>query len=319
MLKVRTGLRWVVILGILLLPACGGHPPKPFSSETIPTEAIAEITEIANRPVWIRLLNTDSEAIGTLGKKIKIGESIRTEGNALVQISLKSGTLIRMEGNSNLTIYADGKIAVTKGEILVWVPPQPNITAKITLSGAIATVKNATVYINSAQIVQILNLEGTTEVLPTGAKTPTLVKAGQNLEIKIEDKKGIKNSHKILSTKDLKTKFAKIKLLSGFNSKIGSQDAIAINLQIPISPTDSIIPINRPAKNPPSKPANPEPTYYQEPYPYYERRAEPVRSEPVRNPEPQISQPVNQDLPPDPVQPELDEPPQPSQPEEPQP
>ncbi len=41
MLKVRAGLRWVVLLGILLLPACGGHPPKPFSSETIPIEAIA--------------------------------------------------------------------------------------------------------------------------------------------------------------------------------------------------------------------------------------------------------------------------------------
>ncbi len=327
MLKPKVSLKWFVLGGILLLPACGGQPPKPFSTEIIPTEAVAEITEIADRPVWIRLPKSDSEAIATIGRTIKLGESIRTEGSALVQITLRTGVILRMEGDTILSIYDSHRIEVVKGRIVVWVPPQPNITAKILLTGAIASVKNATVYIDLSKSSQIISLEGNIEVLPVDASKPIVVKAGQNLIIdQSRSRDGANFLPKTLAAKELKTEFTKTKLLSGFNSRIGSQDAIASNLKIPINPTDYIIPPNKPAKPTPTQPVNREPRYYEEPY-AYERRAEPVKS--YRNPEnyvepptKELVEPVKEDLPPTPVQPELtaaDDLPEPMQPEEPKP
>lgn len=311
----RSGLKWALV-GIILISACSS-PPKPFSSELMPTEAIAEITEIADRPVWIRFLNSNSDSIATIGKNIKLGESIRTEGNALVQITLRTGMIIRMEGDSLLTIKDEQKLQLAKGQIVVWVPPQSNTNVQIIMTGAIATVnKNTTVYINSAKTQQIISLQGTVEVLPIDAK-PIVIKSGQNLQI--SDRDGANLKPKTLTEKELKTQFKKIKLLSGFNSMLGSQQEIATTLKIPISPTEFIIPPNRP-KNRPAKPINPPPEYYSEPE-VSQYRAEPVRS-PIRDPEPPPSESINtsvEELPPPPIQPEVipaDEPPQPEQPEE---
>jgi hypothetical protein len=323
MLKVQVSLRWLQLVGILLIPAClGGNPPKPFNSEVIPKEAIAEITEIPDRPVLIRFLNSKTDSIATIGRTIKLGESIRTEGNALAQITLKSGTIVRMEGDTILTINDDSRIQLGKGKIVVWVPARPNAAVKVMLTGAIASIKNATTYIdstiNSSKAQQVVSLEGTTEVLLVDTSKPILVQAGQNLAIdKDGNRDGANIQPKALSQKELKAEFSKTKLLSGFNSQIGSQEAIAFNLKIPISPTESVIPSRRPAK---IKPANsPEPVYKAEPY-AYERRAEPVRSR-GRDYEPPTKSSTPGGF--DPTAPRvtsdfipMDEPPQPVQPEE---
>jgi hypothetical protein len=322
MLKVQVGLRWLQLVGISLIPAClGGNPPKPFNSEVIPKEAIAEITEIPNRPVSIRFLNSKTDSIATIGRTIKLGETIRTEGNALAQITLKSGMIVRMEGDTILTIIDDRRFQLGRGKIVVWVPAQPNVTAKVMLTGAIASVKNATTYIDStidsSKAQQVVSLEGTTEVLLVDATKQILVKAGQNLIIsKNGNRDGANIQPKALSQKELKTEFSKTKLLSGFNSQIGSQEAIAFNLKIPISRTELVIPSRRPAK---IKPANPAVPVY-EPQPYaYERRVEPVRS-PTRDYEPRAKSSTPKF---DPTAPRvtsdfipMDEPPQPVQPEQ---
>jgi len=321
MLNAQTGLKWLLPIGILFIPACiAGNPPKPFSFEVVPTEAVAEITEIPDRPVWIRILNSKTENIATIGRTIKLGESIRTEKNALVQITLRTGMVIRMEGDALLSIYGDRKIQLVRGKIVAWVPP--NISTKIMLTDAIASVKNATVYIDSTKTQQIMSLQGYIEVLSVDASKPIAIKSGQSLIIN----KKLTNQPKTLTQTELNEKFNKTKLLSGFNSRIGSQEAIASNLKIPISPTDYIIPPNRPSKNP-NKPVNPEKEYsreyYQEPYAYeksyeekYERRAEPARS-PIRTaPSPQdLAREQLPFTPPPEIVPVIDEPPQPVQPE----
>ncbi|AFY72231.1 FecR family protein [Synechococcus sp. PCC 7502] len=322
----RQGLKLLVLLGILLIPACVSNPPKPFSSEPIPSEAIGEITEIADRPVSIRLVQTNQDIVANLGKVIKLEEPVRTQGDALAQITLKTGVVIRMQGDTLVTINADNKIDLAKGKILVWVPA--NTTAQIKVSGAIASVKNATVYINSAQNLQIIGLQGTTEVLPVNApinaidasttsNTPKLLvlKAGQNLLISQDGKY---SPPKTLTTEDLKTQFKQIKLLSGFNSRLGSQEIISTNLKIPISPTDFVIPPNRPT------PPKPSPVYYQEPYYPVEKTTQTRRSPATSPPTPvEVTNKAPQEIPPAPVQspmePEVvpnDTPPQPTQPEE---
>jgi hypothetical protein len=320
-MRYRQGAKLGGLVGILMIPACSwGGPPKPFSSEVMPTDAIAEITEIADRPVWIRFLNSNTDNIATIGKNIKLGESIRTEGTALVQITLTSGMVIRMEGDSLLTINDDQKIELTRGQIVVWVPPQSRMNAEIMLTGAIAKVnKNTTVYLDSSNVKQIIGLQGTVNVLPIDTSNPIAIKSGQKLIISNRD--GANLRPKTLTEKELKTQFNKTKLLSGFNSTLGSQQEIASNLRIPISPTEFIIPPNRPIK-PTSKPVNPPPEYIREPE-GYQKRSEPERSY-EREPEPPQKEPINkpvEELPP-PVQPEIipiDEPPQPEQPEENQP
>jgi len=222
-----------------------------------------------------------------------------------------------MEGDTVLTINDNSRIQLGKGKIVVWVPAQSNLTVKVMLAGAIVSIKNATVYIDSSNTQQVVSLEGTTEVLLVDASKPILVKPGQNLIIsKDGNRDGANLQPKALSPRELKTEFSKTKLLSGFNSQIGSQEAIAYNLNIPISPTESVIPARRPAK---IKPSNPPPIYEPEPY-AYEPRAEPVRS-PSRNyePIPKSSNPAEVD----PTAPRvtsdfipMDEPPQPVQPEE---
>jgi hypothetical protein len=313
--NLSTALKYLMLIGITAMPACiWGTPPKPFSSEIMPSQAIAEITEIPDRPVWIRFLNSDIETVATLGKTLRFGESIRTEGKALAQITLGNGMVIRMEGNTILSIHDNYRLQLTKGRILAWVPANSNI--QIGMNGAIASVKNATVYIDSAQNLQILNLQGNIQVSPTDVSKPIVLEAGQKLSVPKDNRDGGSMKPKMQSEAELKAQFNQTKLLSGFGSKLASQEAIAFNLKIPIGiNANGGITIPKPRASRPVAEYSP---------PIYENSSESIsrssrRNSEVSAPKPVLKSgndsvaPVSADFTP------VDEPPQPAQPEEPKP
>ncbi len=262
-----------MLLTIWLLTSCG-NPPKPFSSEsTISTADVAEITEIPNRTVWIRFLSSNSDSIAGLGRTIKAGETIRTEKNALAQIALRSGAILRMEGNTTLSIDGNQKIWLKSGKIMVWAPSQ-NPT-KIMLAQVTATAKNAFVYIESGKTLRLICLEGKIEIAPdarnksgtnksskstltkksspkskfTKIKFPKLIvlKSGQSLEIEP------KNPAKIiaLTPQTLKSQLETTQLLSAFNSKIGNSKIDGSKIEgVAIAAPSSAKTANIPAKTP---------------------------------------------------------------------
>ncbi|HBC41651.1 MAG TPA: hypothetical protein DCZ88_07110, partial [Pseudanabaena sp.] len=63
-----------------MLPSCTiSQPEKPFSSEVLPTEAIAEISEIRSYPVRVKYVNSTTARPATVGVALKVNESVSTD------------------------------------------------------------------------------------------------------------------------------------------------------------------------------------------------------------------------------------------------
>jgi hypothetical protein len=329
-----------------VLPACNfSGPAKPFSSEVNPTDSVAKITEVKSRPVWIRFLNADSDRSATVGMSVKPGESIRTEESARAQIHLLSGDLVRIEGESSLTLSQKDSVNFDKGQLLAWSAPNQASPTQIKTPFGIVSVKNTTVFVDipkdAAKDRTILALQGNVEVKLNSGSVPINLKQGQELTIKSD---GTVATPKNLDVAAVEKKFAKSKLIYGFDSRLESLAAIEARYTISSNTTETdTVPYSRQKKKTPAPANNPSPASNtpQEPAPYraperYEaprRDPEPPPQTSTRpsNPEPQAdplavprrSEPVTPQAaepPPQPVQPEvapLEPPPLPVQPEAP--
>ncbi|NJL42679.1 MAG: FecR domain-containing protein [Pseudanabaena sp. SU_2_4] len=174
---------------LAILPACNfGSPAKPFSAEVNPTDSIAKITEVKSRPVWIRFLNTSDDKSAAVGTLVKPGEAIRTEESARAQIHLLSGAVIRVEGESSLTVSQKDLVTLDKGQLLAWSDPSQTTSTQIQTPFGIVSVKNTTVYIDipkdASQDKHILALQGNVEVRLNSGSEPIKLQPGQELTIK---------------------------------------------------------------------------------------------------------------------------------------
>jgi hypothetical protein len=243
-------------MGLLLITGCNTNPPKPFSSELAPTEAIAKITEIPNRPVWVRFTNSRDDSPAAIGTDLKVGESIRTEAKARVQVVLKNGVIIRLGGDTDVSINAQNQIQLNRGQIVVWVAKK--VTAEIVTPTAIAAITDATLYIQLPQDNkdrQILVLQGVATVRIKDVVEAIMLKAGENLAITANGKTSPPQK---LTQAVLNQRFVETKILSGFSSKLAGQDTIEANLQISTPSAEAVtIPYARAAK---------APAIYSEPY-----------------------------------------------------
>jgi FecR protein len=331
----------------VILPACNfGSPTKPFSAEVNPTDSIAKITEVKNRPVWIRFLNTNDDKSATVGMLLKPGESMRTEESAHAQIHLLSGAVVRVEGDSSLTVSQKDQVTLDKGQLLAWSAPSQTTPTQIQTSFGIVSVKNTTVYIDvpkdASQDKHILALQGNVEVRLNSGSEPIKLKTGQELTIKAN---GTAAAPQTLDTAAVEKKLAKSNLIYGFNSRLESLAAIESQLKISDnSNSTEKVPYSRSKaastrKNNP--PPAPERSAYQEPAPAYNPpparetprdtyqppqtstrpsnpNPVPQRSDPLAVPQPApVAPPQAAEPPPQPVQPEIapEPPPKPVQPE----
>lgn len=329
---------------LAILPACNfGSPAKPFSTEVNPTDSIAKITEVKSRPVWIRFLNTSDDKSAAVGMLVKPGEAIRTEESARAQIHLLSGAVIRVEGESSLTMSQKDLVTLDKGQLLAWSAPSQTTSTQIQTPFGIVSVKNTTVYIDipkdASQDKHILALQGNVEVRLNSGSEPIKLQPGQELTIKAN---GTAATPQTLNTVAVEKKLAKSRLIYGFDSRLESLAAIESQLKISDNSKETEkVPYSRSkaastAKNNPPQPAR---NTYQEPAPVYDNPAparetpretsqpsqtstrpsnpEPQRQDPLAVPQPAPVAPQAAEPPPQPVQPEVapEPPPQPVQPE----
>lgn len=325
-------------LTLTILPACSSSsPPKPFVSEVSPTEPIAKIVEIQDRPVWVKFLNSSTESSAVMGTALKAGETLRTESSARVQVLLNSGIAVRIEGNTTLTLKPDNQMSLESGQMIAWVSPDKKLTAQIETPLAVVLLDDGTAYIDTpkdmTQDMHIFAMQGKIEVKPKNESTSITLSKGQDLTIKPFGKA---LEPVALDQKSIEQRFAKSPLLYGFNNKLENLASIEADLQIssnftetkkvPYKDSEQAANNNKPAK---PRESTPQVTYsrseessgrYREPEPAPAQREQPSqpsasRSEPVLNDPPPAPVQTISEPPPQPVQTVSEPPPQPVQPE----
>ncbi|MDX2255723.1 MAG: FecR domain-containing protein [Pseudanabaenaceae cyanobacterium bins.39] len=218
----------IAILTTLGLVGCiTSQPPKPFSSETSPTEAIAEISEIRSYPVRVRYTNTSSYTIATVGTPLKVNESVRTEDNSSAQINLQNGGIMRIGGSASLTLKPQNQVEIKNGKLVAWASGDQKSPTQIkTPFGEIST-NNGTVYLEipdqAATERRIISLDGTANLrLQKSSKLISLNK-GEEILIKAD---GNASEPKAITKEVINKYIANNTLLFGFSNQLASLAAI---------------------------------------------------------------------------------------------
>ncbi|NUN64782.1 hypothetical protein HCU40_08460 [Pseudanabaena biceps] len=203
------------------------QPAKPFSSETIPTEAIAEISEIRSYPVRVKYLNASVTRPATVGVSLKVNESISTEETSTAQVSLRNGTIIRIGGKSSLTLKPQNLVEFTAGRLVAGYGTEVKATAKVqTPFGEISS--DGAVYIEipakAAEERHVIALDGTTTVLLKGSTTALTLNKGEEIRIKADGKA---SEPKRIDKESIDKRIANNNLLFGFNTPLANLNQIA--------------------------------------------------------------------------------------------
>ncbi len=274
-----------VVLACLWLGGCVvGYPPKPFSSEVPPTEAIAQVDEIPSRPVWVRFLNGKTERTAQLGTWLRVGESLRTEGTATVQIVLNSGAIARISGNSSLVL--NSLLQANSGYFLVSAMQEDGRqgqqdTQVQTPFGVIST-GNGAFYLEIPQATnqkhRILALHGNIKVKLSRTGKEIALQKGEELLIASDGSAG---NPQRPTQGELESHFAKSDLFFGFSTKFVGQSFWEKQLKVARRAPEQVK--FRPA------PPNPEPIYAPPPQPSTAVRNVPT---PRRQPEPTVAPPA---------------------------
>ncbi|NEP10383.1 MAG: FecR domain-containing protein [Symploca sp. SIO2C1] len=170
------------------------NPSPPVSGDaaavesTSLEEAFATINEIQKQPVWVQRLNTKDEVPAQENMDLQVGETIRTEKEALVQVELKNGLSFRIGGNSVLTLQPDNRLKLKAGEMITWVEPGKKVPVEIETPVAIAGIRGTTIYINMPEDpkkeIEFFAWEGSVEVWFPNQPGKCQFKAGEQVKIK---------------------------------------------------------------------------------------------------------------------------------------
>ncbi len=190
---------------VILLASCGNSKSKtvntvdPAAQEdnseavlaTSDQEEAATISEIHKSPVWAKLLKTNQEKAAKKNMILSFGDTVRTQGEALAQIDMKSGLAFRIGGDSVLTIQPDNKLYLKEGEIITWVEPGKQVPAKIVTPNATAGIRGTTVFIktpsDASQETEFLAWEGSVAVSLPNQPGEVLLQSGEEVKVKKSD------------------------------------------------------------------------------------------------------------------------------------
>jgi len=195
--------RWclglVSLTVVSLIAGCQTSTPTPSNSSSpvstnttavepvSPSETFATISDIQKQPVWVRRLNTQDEVPAQENMNLRVGETIRTEGEALAQVELKNGLSFRIGSNSVLTLRPDNRLQLEAGEMIAWVEPGKKVPVEIETPVAIAGIRGTTLYINMPEDpkegIEFFAWEGNVAVWFPNQSGECLFKSGEQVKI----------------------------------------------------------------------------------------------------------------------------------------
>lgn len=214
----------VLSLTAIALPSCmTNQPAKPFSSESLPTETIAEISEIRSYPVRVKYINATSARPATVGAALKVNESVSTEEASTAQVTMRTGAIIRIGGNSNLTLKPQNQVEFASGRLVAWTASDRKTSAQITTPFGEISSNNGTLYIEipnkAAEDRRIIALDGTVTVLVKSTSETLTLNKGEEIRIKADGKA---TAPKRIDKESIDKKIANNALIFGFSSQLAS-------------------------------------------------------------------------------------------------
>lgn len=214
----------VLSLAVVVLPSCTiSQPPKPFSSEALPTEAIAEISEIRSFPVRVKYVNATSARPATVGVPLKVNESVSTEDSSTAQVTLRSGAIIRIGGKSNLTLRPQNQVEFTSGRLVAWAASDRKSPAQVQTPFGEISSNNGTVYLEiptkAAEDRRVIALDGTVTVLLKSTSEIITLGKGEEIRIKADGKA---SAPKRIDKESIDKRIANNALIFGFSTQLAS-------------------------------------------------------------------------------------------------
>ena len=213
-------------LSALALPSCTfNQPPKPFSSEALPTEAIAEISEIRSYPVRVKYLNAAAARPATVGLLLKANESIITDDTSNAQVTLRSGTIIRIGGKSSLTIKPENQVEFTSGQLVAWAASDRKAPIQVQTPFGEISSNNGTIYLEipdkAAEDRRVIALDGTVTVLLKSTSQSQIVTIAKGEEISIKAN-GRASAPKRIEKESINKRIVNNPLIFGFAAQLAS-------------------------------------------------------------------------------------------------
>ena len=199
--------RFLALLLLSLTPvalnSCAiSQPTKPFSSEALPTEAIAEISEVRSFPVRVKYLNATSAKPASVGGPLKVDESVSTEDSSTAQLAMRNGVIFRIGGVSNLKIKPQNQVEFTSGKLVAWS----------------ASDRKA-----PAEDRRIIALDGTVTVLLKQSSSIVTIGKGEEIRIKADGKA---TAPARVDKETIEKRIANNNLIFGFSSQLASLNQI---------------------------------------------------------------------------------------------
>jgi hypothetical protein len=180
------------LLAVFVLLGCDATPAGDRSIPTQPTGSspdrviAATITDIPRPSVWVRPLEA-AEVLAREQMGLQVGETVRTEAEALAEVKLENGLAFRLAGNTILTLQPQNQLNLTGGEMITWVQPGRQVPAEIVTPEAIAGIQGTTVFarISSDVSVPVLlfSWEGNVTVRLPGQTEEILLSTGEEVTI----------------------------------------------------------------------------------------------------------------------------------------
>ncbi len=214
----------VLTAAAIALPSCvTNQPPKPFSSEALPTEAIAEVSEIRNYPVRVRYINSAAYRPATVGVPLKVNESVATEANSSAQINLRNGTVVRIGGVANVTIKPQNQVEISAGTLVAWADGERKAIAQIQAPFGEVSSNEGTIYIDipakAADEKRVIALDGNVTVLLKASAKVVNLNQGEEIRIKAN---GSATEPKRIDKETIDKRIANNSLLFGFSNQLAS-------------------------------------------------------------------------------------------------
>ncbi len=261
-----TRLAHLVLVG--LLASCGSTPPPtaslPSTTSPSPVEpasaemATATISEIPAQPVWVTLLNATEDIAATEQMGLRVGETVRTQGEASAQINLKNGLALRIGGNSVLTLEPDNRLYLKRGESIAWVKPGRDSPVEIITPDAIAEINGSTVSVRIADSPQagteLFVWEGTVTLRLPDQSGEVQLQSGETVSIQRgeADISQIRRAVQQLSSPEWLRRRYQSRLLNNFGQSLPTLTRIDRTLPSVESPNPTRdVPARKPAPRPP--------------------------------------------------------------------
>jgi len=215
------------ILGTML-PSCSiSQPEKPFSSEVLPTEAIAEISEIRSYPVRVKYVNSTTARPATVGVALKVNESVSTDESSTAQITLRNGTIFRIGGAANLILRPQNQVEIESGRLVAWAAKDSKSPAQIKTSFGEISSNDGTIYLEipakASEDRRIISLDGNLTVLLKSTSEIVTLGKGEEIRIKADGKA---TAPKRIDKDSIDKKIANNSLIFGFSTQLVSLSQI---------------------------------------------------------------------------------------------